>query len=265
MFDLSQPRDTPSRGTDAGSGSGSGCRQIFPFSLGLFGMGSLAATFEPALGGPETDLFVLELFGGPAPLATGTFDLSKSPDNNFSACRHCVAVRQDLGADGTPQKWYFQAAGRLALDSVEDPPTPRSAGTMRDLKLVEVTIDPQTYISTPVPGGACLLVDTASWDTTGLQESTCRTFVPCTECCRAFHYQGSMVEWEATYACACKPATCQSACSASYCADYEPSAACRGCLDEVSKAGGACAAPIEEACKASPDCEALRTCFSTCP
>ena len=101
------------------------------------------------LGGTSSnDTAVLELYSP----ATGTFDLGEGLNLNYSTCSQCVRLEQDL-ADGVSGKHFFQDRGtlQLALAPGADP----MPVEFINLRLVEVTYEPDNYQSVPVPDGEC--------------------------------------------------------------------------------------------------------------
>ena len=91
---------------------------------------------------------------------TGTFDLTADGDDNFATCSRCVLLFVDPD-DAVPGKTFYQSSGTLVLDAGSDQIDGAISGTFTDLTLVEVTIG-SDYTSTPVPGGACLHLASAS-------------------------------------------------------------------------------------------------------
>lgn len=82
-----------------------------------------------------------------------TFDLHAGNQANYSTCAICILA---FGRDANNQvvKQYFQAGGSITLS--EDPFTNRHLiASIQNLQLEEVTIDQQTFTSTPVAGGTC--------------------------------------------------------------------------------------------------------------
>ncbi len=105
-------------------------------------------TTDLGFGGPEPDDFQIEFYSA----AVGTFDLASGIEANFATCERCVLLSEDIqGVQG--MKSYFPDAGALTISTA--PGAPELAIGLSGLRLVEVTIDPDTLVSTPVPGGAC--------------------------------------------------------------------------------------------------------------
>lgn len=94
----------------------------------------------------------------------GTYDLASETD--YSTCEHCVLVYADVEG-GAPTKTFMQASGSFELSVNPSPTTGAIKGSLKNVKLVEVTIDPDSYVSTEVVGGDCLEIDTLAIDTTG--------------------------------------------------------------------------------------------------
>ena len=125
--------------------------------------GSVQAAISPTLGAADPDFFLVELVDG----ATGTFDLGAMPDTNYKTCDHCLSVFEDANAMGTPARRYFQSKGSITVTVADPNLTGKSAGSVTDLTLVEVTLaGGGDFMSTPVPGGKCLHLAAAAWDTT---------------------------------------------------------------------------------------------------
>jgi len=103
-------------------------------------------------------------------LAVGTYDLGAGKNKNFATCTECALIFEDYNPDeGTIAKRYFQYDGSIEISEVK-PGTLESKGTI-DARLVEVTIESGTYISTPIAGGTCYKV-TGSWDTICVPDCT---------------------------------------------------------------------------------------------
>gem|GEM_PF-3488975 len=96
-------------------------------------------------------------FGGPT--TPGSYVLT---DENYETCSTCLLIDTDCTATEC-QKTFLAVSGGVDLADlgvVGDFFT----GTLTDVKLVEVTIDPDTYVSTPVPGGETWCLDSLSFD-----------------------------------------------------------------------------------------------------
>lgn len=118
------------------------------WQYGLLGDGTTNLGF----GGTAPDLLDLEIYYDGSP---GTFDLSAGDDANYATCAHCVLLYRDIDPDAGPAKTFFQTAGALTyVDTAAESQTELDV-QISGLRLVEVTIDPGTFVSTPVPDGEC--------------------------------------------------------------------------------------------------------------
>ncbi|HOW50962.1 MAG TPA: hypothetical protein PLV42_02835 [bacterium] len=121
-------------------------------------------TLTENLGGEFPDLFYLGFEG------TQTADTYDLAGVNYADCVQCVLVVQDKTTDpaATP-KFFFQESGTLVIEDMVTLENgfmgAESKGHMSGVRLVEVTIDNATYVSTPVPDGGCLTITEAAWDT----------------------------------------------------------------------------------------------------
>ena len=107
----------------------------------------------PALGTEAIDLLFLEFYSP----ATGTFDLASGHNTNYSTCQQCVLAFVDEGAGPL----FFQQGGTLEVNGGQ-PMNSILDAELFDVTLVEVTIDFESFVSTPVPGGDCLHITSAS-------------------------------------------------------------------------------------------------------
>ncbi|MBO4698709.1 hypothetical protein J5690_03750 [bacterium] len=97
----------------------------------------------------------------------GTYDLGAYPNSNYSSCIECVRLFQDYSENGY-KKTFFQKSGTLKIESDL---YQNIAGTI-SAKFVEVTIDPDTDVSTVVDGGECYEIESGSFDS-GLCKPDC--------------------------------------------------------------------------------------------
>jgi len=161
------PEDTPSPAPDASSGDapasetvddvGSGsCTAV---TLGSWSAESsdvsaaLVASVNESVLGKSFEFRLLFERYGPIGGDMGTFDFSQAPDNNFGTCAHCAVASSN---DAEPTFFYVDQ-GSLQLN--QDPYGRVFDLSVTGLRLIEVTLDPITRSSTPVPGGACITVD----------------------------------------------------------------------------------------------------------
>jgi hypothetical protein len=161
--------DTTSASTTSGTGGMGACVEITLGALrATSGDGTASAfgsTISPDQGDTtDPDGFSLEFYGSAFDASydgenTGTFDLSMGGDDNYATCSRCLSVLSDPSSTG---KTFFTKSGTLTVDASSMQLTGNLTGTLTDLTLVEVTIDQSTFMSTPVPGGACLHIASAT-------------------------------------------------------------------------------------------------------
>jgi hypothetical protein len=104
------------------------------------------------------DELVIEFYGSQM---SGSYDLASSPDDNYGSCVHCLLVYEDAGT-GT-ETAFFPAQGTMNITIPDSALDGQSNGGLLSVLLEEVTI---SGFSTPVPGGRCLVIASANWDTT---------------------------------------------------------------------------------------------------
>ena len=124
-------------------------------SCGAYQVGSDGMT-DLGFGGALPDIISFEFYSQ----ATGTFNLAIGNDSNYATCTQCVLIFQDLnGPQLIPQKNFFQTGGMLTIEMNTIPGVAADVGlSWSNLTLAEVTIDPETFHSTLVPGGDCYTV-----------------------------------------------------------------------------------------------------------
>lgn len=103
---------------------------------------------DVGLGGPGPDLMHLGIYSEES---IGTLDLSAGDEANYASCMHCVLLMRDEGSAAA--KIFFPATGTLGYSNA--PGTDPLPISLSNLRLVEVTIDSNTFVSTPVPNGEC--------------------------------------------------------------------------------------------------------------
>lgn len=101
------------------------------------------------LGGDADDVVGLDLYSNDL----GVFALGQGNNSNYLTCVQCLLVTVDLP---TPT-YFFAAQGSVSFDGPLNESTLHAV--LSDVRLVEVTIDPETFISTPVVNGQCLEMD----------------------------------------------------------------------------------------------------------
>jgi hypothetical protein len=152
-----------------GSGGSSNCTEITLGAFVKYGangtFGAFDALVAPGVGDPaDDDLADVAFYGPDADHPNldggdvGTFDLSAGADANLATCSRCVTLSQDIDATGPT---FFQQSGSLTVAAGSDQLNGAVDATLTNVTLIEVTVDPDTFQSTPVPGGACLHIASA--------------------------------------------------------------------------------------------------------
>ncbi len=133
---------------------------------------SLSAATSPA-NYLAIEVFQSATFGGPT--TPGSYTLSEA--DNYSDCGLCVLMQSNCDLDaGSCEKVYFARGGTVTFSTVPPAQADSISGTITGLQMQEVTIDADTFISTPVAGGAGLCMDTITFSATvesGVCENTC--------------------------------------------------------------------------------------------
>jgi len=122
------------------------------------GTDSATYQFDPGLdlglGSITRDSIQVEFYGSGYG-ATGVFDLSAPPQDNYGTCTICVKLLVDVDSGGIPDKSLFQTEGLLTVSMAPGSGTPTLDLQFGPSTLREVTIDPNTFQSTVVPDGLC--------------------------------------------------------------------------------------------------------------
>ena len=143
-------------GGEAGQGGGGGCTELELSSFGFAGeLYAFSGTIAPELGADAKDIFELRQRKAQGEWPSGQASLLPS----FSHCDTCITLRVDVDADtGLPRQVFFQQTGWVDYGSTH---SPGSAGTIADVTLVEVELEGDA--ATPVPDGACVHIQEASF------------------------------------------------------------------------------------------------------
>lgn len=158
------PTTTTTSSQSSTSTGTSGCTELSPENFVRFNSGVGSYFFaSPPVGGADPDSLNLEFYiydeGDPYP--TGTIPLT-GDDANYGTCSTCVLFLQDVAGDGSVVKYFFAQSGTMELGTTS---YPFISGSITDVTLVEVTIAPAPdFTTTPVPGGECLHVASATFD-----------------------------------------------------------------------------------------------------
>ncbi len=134
----------------------------------------------PNLDGNDKDFLRIELWDSTTPdlppLETGTFDLSETPD--LTTCQHCVWVELDAKDDGTVGSIYMATQGTITITKVTDPLDIEFAGSTSRVVMRRATIG-DNGATTLVPGGDCVSIQGASFDTTPTPGAACESAEDC--------------------------------------------------------------------------------------
>ena len=111
---------------------------------------------------PFDELQILSYQAAPyhGPSAAGSYSLAGS---NYADCALCVLVIGDCSDSYQCDQVFFAAEGTLQVQSLSDHGGPFRA-TLTGAVFEEVSIDSDTYTSTPVPGGETWCIDEISID-----------------------------------------------------------------------------------------------------
>ena len=274
-------------GGSGGTGASGSCEQLTVESFQASSTQALFAITSPNKGEASNDFLSIEFFppSGKA-LSTGTFDLSSEGD--YASCTHCVRLDQDDKSEA--KRVFFAETGTLELSAVGVMPSV-SAGTLKQVKLVEVAVDPSTYQTTPVADGACYLVDSATWDTrpavdpgsggaagsgvevdggtledsgTQTSDSVCSGLADCQKCCVNLHQDAAAVLTTHALSCICNADVCQAECASTLCGAV-PSTAdedCVECTQFMFSGSNRCADEVRTVCEQDPECAPVMECFA---
>jgi hypothetical protein len=205
--------------------------------------------------GAPYDFLAIELYyglGGAEPLkGPGTSVIGADPANrDYATCSTCVLAYAGCDDTDTCARVYLATAGTLTVSAMST--GGRFAGSVTGLRLVEVTMDPDTYATTPVAGGETWCVPTLAFDTPIEGMLPCSTSADCA------------VDAGAPY-CHVESSVCVQCLEESHCAGTAATPHCDGaslaCVECVTDAhcganpaGGFCNAGLCGACASAFDC-----------
>lgn len=161
-----------------GQGGGSPCSQTIQVTgVDAFRTAAIniyAGQTLPPLGGAAPDRLNLEFYAelATSPI-TGAIDLAAGENVNYGTCSTCVLAVQDLPeSESDPDPIvYFAISGTLDIGATtfaetDEDPHYIMGGSLTNAKLVEVVIDPDSFVSTPVPNGRCIEISNLPIDMT---------------------------------------------------------------------------------------------------
>jgi hypothetical protein len=109
---------------------------------------------SPNLGSPSADVLDLEFWGSNE---LGSFELGHGIDATFSTCEHCFVINV---ADGTYYgRNFFGVDGTLDVNAGSVPLSGILDASATNVTFIEV----EDNLVTPVTGGECLHLETATW------------------------------------------------------------------------------------------------------
>jgi len=160
--DASAPPDTGTPGLrgqcGAGTWSGSGFDLAFEFAA-WDDAEHLEYVASSAWDDPY-DLLHVQVYGAyGGPTAPGTFSLDGI---NFKDCGLCLLFERDCGAEDCVRTLYADQ-GSVEVSAIGGLGN-HFSGVLHDVVLREVTIDPDTLVSTPVAGGQTWCLDSYAFD-----------------------------------------------------------------------------------------------------
>jgi len=125
------------------------------------------AVVSPQIGSPADDQLWIDFYSSARydGEATGTFDLSMAPDDNYATCARCVWLGQDLGTVSDPKAYFYVKSGTMVIadDSYQIYGYPKL--TLDKVTLIESTIDvTDTHVSETVKNPRCLYLEHAELD-----------------------------------------------------------------------------------------------------
>ena len=178
--DAAEDVTPPDTGSDAAPEAGDDCIVIKAEAFEINPhLGVVWSPVSPNFGEGAVDAVVVELWElAGFEQVNGTFDLAQGENAQLLTCNHCVRAYEDFDPFfGTFAREYFQASGSMTLTEVTSPVTLESVGSLSDVVLREITVDGGS--SVPVPGGLCLRVEAAAWDTRVPLGSPCQFSADC--------------------------------------------------------------------------------------
>jgi len=144
------------------TGEGSRCVQVMidqALDQGMFTWWWQTTALDTELGDGTDDVFRMSFYDD----TTGDIDLGSDPNDNYETCEQCLQLFEDYVDEETYARRYFQRSGTIMIDPASVPEAGPLIVSTSNVVLEEITVDPMTLESTPVPDGACVeLVDYAS-------------------------------------------------------------------------------------------------------
>jgi hypothetical protein len=161
-------------GGDSPDSAGGTCFADTAYSAGLGNQGAQSSggtaaapngiTAQGTLNAAEPfDIFQLELIKGfgvyTTNITVGQHTLS-GDELNYATCGLCPRLFTDCTTTECADQQFYATGGTINVTSI----TPNLTYTVSNLTFVEVTVDPTTFESTPVPGGCSTSIASGSFD-----------------------------------------------------------------------------------------------------
>jgi hypothetical protein len=188
--------------------------------------GTTAYLYAATTEGEPNDFFSLEFIetaAGPSPLdnGVGTYEFGATTDDqNYETCQTCLLMGQNCTANAGCDSYFLATSGSVEITAV-DLASNILAGRLVGAELEEVTVDFDTYISTPVANGASWCVADVAFDTT----PECVVDADCLDAAKGI----------------CSDNVCVACASSFDCAD----AAAPACLEDATTGDVSCGAVME--------------------
>ena len=125
-----------------------------------------SSTLTPNIGESASDAFSFQVYYGEK--MNKVWDLAGT---KFHNCQLCLLIAEDKGATNY-NRFYFQQKGTIDFSREPDKdsnffnPSDGSINNVavKDLRLIEVTLDTFDNTATPVPGGKCLEITNTTFN-----------------------------------------------------------------------------------------------------
>lgn len=154
-----------------GPSSSGGCEDF-----GALSAGALVAVLDPSApaqmasfsvsGRPVATSVRVIAYGEASALVGKPSVLGAGENANLATCTHCVLVGIGCAPDCSAATWFYPRKGMATLTAVASQAGQPFQGSLEDVELEQVTVDPSTLTSTPVAGGACIRIPSLTFSAT---------------------------------------------------------------------------------------------------
>jgi hypothetical protein len=173
---------TPLRAGSSGSAGGAGtagaattfpadgpCGKTVALQVDAFASGDQEGWLKASATAPDKSTYTLQIELNVDPAYAhkpGDFDLRAAGETDYATCHHCVVAFEGADNARDAKKVYFQTAGTMSVETVTNPPTKSSKGSLKDVKLHEVSVESLDEAKVKsVPNGSCFTIASIAWDT----------------------------------------------------------------------------------------------------